>query len=393
MREFFREIVHALEEGRPVELVSIAASDGSTPRGAGAMMAVFPGGGITGTIGGGNVEFECQRLAAELLERGGDALRQFRFTLGDAASLGMVCGGGVTVQFQYLPAGEQRIIAVLRDLIEADTWLLRRIEGEQVTAMGLADRTGPRHLDILPEELELLCGNQAVFARKWLSIPVVKAGRTYLFGGGHVSQALVPVLASLGFRPVVYDDRPEFADPALFPKAEKTLCGDFARLSEQVTVTPEDYVVVMTRGHQADYEVLTHGLHWLQEEAGPVPGAAAGGGVHRRGVRPPSRSHRFGHRRPDAGGDCRVRGRRDDRRAGGAGERAPAPPGVTSNRNPFQSGESSCKLRRHHDTIEELDRKRCRPWTGSAKPTTTWISPRPFWSGPPACAGSMGPSS
>ncbi|CAN4021903.1 glycerol-3-phosphate 1-O-acyltransferase PlsY, partial [Dysosmobacter welbionis] len=31
------------------------------------------------------------------------------------------------------------------------------------------------------------------------------------------------------------------------------------------------------------------GLHWLQEEAGPVPGAAAGGGVHRRGVRPPSR--------------------------------------------------------------------------------------------------------
>ena len=47
MREFFREIVHALEEGRPVELVSIAASDGSTPRGAGAMMAVFPGGGAT----------------------------------------------------------------------------------------------------------------------------------------------------------------------------------------------------------------------------------------------------------------------------------------------------------------------------------------------------------
>ena len=30
MREFFREIVHALEEGRPVELVSIAASDGTT---------------------------------------------------------------------------------------------------------------------------------------------------------------------------------------------------------------------------------------------------------------------------------------------------------------------------------------------------------------------------
>ena len=265
MREFFREIVHALEAGQPVELVSVAASEGSTPRGAGAMMAVFPGGRTTGTIGGGNVEFECQQLAAELLEKKADALRQFRFVLGDAASLGMVCGGGLTVQFQHLAAGDGHAISILRDLIEADgggldTWLLRRIQGERVTAMGLADRNGTRYLDAPPACPETLYGNQTVFAEGWLSIPVVKAGRTYLFGGGHVSQALVPVLSSVGFRPVVYDDRPEFADPALFPKAEWTLCGDFTRLAEQVTVTPEDYVVVMTRGHQADYEVLTQVL-------------------------------------------------------------------------------------------------------------------------------------
>ena len=265
MREFFREIVHSLEGGQLVELVSVVDAEGSTPRGAGAMMAVFPGGAIAGTIGGGNVEFECQKLAAQLLEQQADALRQFHFVLGDAASLGMVCGGGLTVQLQYLPAGDAHAIDVLQDLMEADggsrdTWLLRRIDGERVTAMGLADRTGCRHLDSPPENLEHLLGNDTVFADGWLAIPVVKAGRTYIFGGGHVSQALVPVLSSVGFRPVVYDDRPEFADPALFPKAERTLCGDFTRLTEQVTVTPEDYVVVMTRGHQADYEVLTQVL-------------------------------------------------------------------------------------------------------------------------------------
>lgn len=264
---------------------------------------MFPGGGITGTIGGGNVEFECQRLAAELLERGGDALRQFRFTLGDAASLGMVCGGGVTVQFQYLPAGEQRIIAVLRDLIEADggnrdTWLLRRIEGEQVTAMG------PGRPDRAPSsgypaggagapvrESGGLCPEVAVHPGGEGRADLSLRRRTCVSGPG--AGAGFPGLPPRGVR------RPAgVRGPALFPKAEKTLCGDFAWLSEQVTVTPEDYVVVMTRGHQADYEVLTQVLrsggqiswaHWLQEEAGPVPGAAAGGGVHRRGVRPPSR--------------------------------------------------------------------------------------------------------
>ena len=45
------------------------------------MMAVFPGGGITGTIGGGNVEFECQRLAAELLEISADKQQRYLLLL------------------------------------------------------------------------------------------------------------------------------------------------------------------------------------------------------------------------------------------------------------------------------------------------------------------------
>ena len=265
MRAFFRTIVHALEEGRPVELVTVAASEGSTPRGAGAMLAAFEGGGTAGTIGGGNAEFQCQREAAELLERGEDALRRYRFVLGDDTSLGMVCGGDVTVQLQYLSGGDRRAIAVLRDLIEAaggdrNTWFLRRIQGGRVTDMGTADRDGPRHLTAPPADLAAFLQEDTVFRDGWLSIPAVKAGRVYLFGGGHVSQALVPVLASVGFRPVVFDDRPEFADPALFPGAEGVLCGDFTRLTERVTVTADDYVVIMTRGHQADYEVLTQVL-------------------------------------------------------------------------------------------------------------------------------------
>ena len=84
--------------------------------------------------------------------------------------------------------------------------------------------------------------------------------RLILCGGGHVSLELAHIAGRLEFELIVIDDRPEFADPALFPGAEDVLCGDFTRLTEQVTVTADDYVVVMTRGHQADYEVLTQVL-------------------------------------------------------------------------------------------------------------------------------------
>ena len=66
-------------------------------------------------------------------------------SFGDAASLGMVCGGDVTVRFQHLPAGDARIIAVLRDLMEAsagnlDTWLVLNVQEETAAMMDYSIR-------------------------------------------------------------------------------------------------------------------------------------------------------------------------------------------------------------------------------------------------------------
>lgn len=262
MRAFLRQVTHALETGQDVQLVTILASSGSTPRRAGAMLAVFPDGRTAGTVGGGNVEFEATNLAKALLPQGKNALRQFRFIQGDDASLGMVCGGGVTLHFHHLSAGDPQTQAVFRALLDAtqgaaDTWLIRRLEGERVTALGLADRTGFQYLEDAPVEL---LQAKAVCRDGWSAVQIVRAGKVYIFGGGHVSQALVPVIAGVGFRPVVYDDRPEFTSPTLFPQAEATFCGSFLDISGHFTVTPDDYVVIMTRGHQADYEVLTQTL-------------------------------------------------------------------------------------------------------------------------------------
>lgn len=261
MREFWKALIRTLEGGSPACLVSLISSGGSTPRDAGAMMSVFPDGASVGTIGGGNVEFTAQKLAADVLISGTDTVRDYRFVPNQKNSLGMVCGGDVTVQFQYIAGGDLNCIRVLHALLEADaygrdTWLVRQLKDGCVTAMGIGQPSGFQFLPESPPEG--LLSDQTVMisgTSDWISIPVVKAGWVHIFGAGHVSRALAAALNPLGFRCAIYDDRAEFTAPHHFPTAERLQLCDYNHL--HVSISPSDYVVVMTRGHEADYEVLT----------------------------------------------------------------------------------------------------------------------------------------
>ena len=82
----------------------------------------------------------------------------------------------------------------------------------------------------------------------------------YLFGGGHVGQELCPVLSHVGFRVVLFDNRPQAALPERFPQAVRIILGDYRNIFEHVTVTDRDCVVIMTPGHQSDFEVLSQVL-------------------------------------------------------------------------------------------------------------------------------------
>ena len=63
------------------------------------------------------------------------------------------------------------------------------------------------------------------------------------------------------FRTVVYDQREHAVTRAFFPDAAGLLTGPFSEaLARTGAVTAEDYVVIMTPGHQADYEVLAQAL-------------------------------------------------------------------------------------------------------------------------------------
>lgn len=266
MKNIISAISESLKNNSPVVLVTVIASSGSTPRGSGATMLVYEDGRSIGTIGGGNVEFEAQKYAVELFKKKTSETKGYCLNKNDVANLGMICGGNVTVYFQYLSGKEKELFEYLLNAFNKNqnTWLVRKIENDTVTAMGVYDDDGMHFTDnINLNEVKPLLKASGMLKKgepAYYCEPIVKAGVTYIFGGGHVAQKLVPVLTTLGFSCIVYEDRDCFTDISLFPGAIKTVLGDFKRLSDNITITKNDYVIIMTRGHQTDFELLEQTL-------------------------------------------------------------------------------------------------------------------------------------
>lgn len=269
MKVLFETIVQSLRSQRPAVLVSIVSSSGSTPRRAGAHMLVSQDGGTVGTIGGGAVENAARLRAVELLAAKDSDSRSYGLTKEDISNLGMVCGGRVNLHFQYLDPAGRELLALFEtaaELLEHDenVWMLRRISNGGISAMGLFYRGEVRFSDgfaqseirpLLKGYPVLTDGEPALFVE-----PVARAGRVYIFGGGHVSQELVPALARVDFQCVVFEEREQFADPALFPDAKGIIVGSFENIAQKVRLQPQDYVVVMTRGHSSDRAILRQAL-------------------------------------------------------------------------------------------------------------------------------------
>lgn len=205
MRNLLDRLKETLDRGDAAVLATIIASSGSTPRGSGAKMLVTKNGRAAGTVGGGAVEYECEKRALISLKEKRNAVESFKLTHNEVADIGMICGGDVEVEFRYIEAGDSIV-----DELEHEYEEQRR-----------------------------------------------KDGRVFVFGGGHVSQQLVPTLARCDFRCIVIEDRPEFTRPELFEnKAEEIRLIDMDNVVDLVPeITPDDFVCVMTRGHKDDYLV------------------------------------------------------------------------------------------------------------------------------------------
>ena len=282
MRDMLKTIQTKLTAEEDLVLVTVIASSGATPRGAGARMLVGKEGRICGTIGGGAVEYRSEQIAAKVLEEKCSLGHDFTLTKDDVQNLGMICGGACDVYFHYLPTGDAHTLELCAKAEAefrkgSDLWLLTDV-GQQDT-MGLyTPETGFWGIAV-PEGLVVSRHPERtgdIFAEQ-----IHSSGKVYIFGGGHVAQELVPVLSHVGFRCVVMDDRPEFTKSELFPGAEAVICGNLQKISSYMTIGSEDYVCVMTRGHAYDTVVQAQVLRCRPTYCGVIGSPHKAAGVRR----------------------------------------------------------------------------------------------------------------
>lgn len=106
-RELLKLIDAELKNGGYGVICTVTEELGSTPRNRGASMWVRPDGSISGTIGGGLLEYETIQNALELLKSGGNAATWCK-ELTEAE--GMACGGSATVYMEAMGREEELII-------------------------------------------------------------------------------------------------------------------------------------------------------------------------------------------------------------------------------------------------------------------------------------------
>ncbi len=90
--QLVNRLLEALETARRAVLCAVIASEGSAPRGAGALMAVFGENDACGTVGGGAVERMAQAKAASMLGQTAGTVEHYTMSGADSTT-GMICGG------------------------------------------------------------------------------------------------------------------------------------------------------------------------------------------------------------------------------------------------------------------------------------------------------------
>ena len=192
--DIHKKIVEFKESNKLFAVATIIKSSGSVPGKPGFKIVVDSKGNHFGTVGGGAIEKQIISDCQEVLRTGNTAIKDY--LLSDKAS-------------------------------------------------SLKNRTGPK---IVPMKCR---GRISVFFEIYGQKP-----NLYIFGGGHVGNALINIISNLNYHITLIDNRNEYANSEKHPNADEILETDYEKYTKKFKPTPDDFIVIVTHGHNFDFKIL-----------------------------------------------------------------------------------------------------------------------------------------
>lgn len=257
MNEWIDELSDLCAADEPAVLVTVAGIRGSAPREIGAKMIVTAKETI-GTIGGGQLEYQCTRIAVGLLDDDGMALRSFPL----GAAMGQCCGGVVEILFEPMSQGMPGWLRDLRALHgqrEGGVVVTRISTSTPTKCVVTADRVFGLETDAEPTAMVararnlLEDGGKAQRNVQEFYEPVVAPDLNIaVFGAGHVGTAVVAALSSLDCNIRWIDSR-----RAIFrqvPTNVRAIEADNPSL-EVAAMPAASFYLVMTHSHGLDFDI------------------------------------------------------------------------------------------------------------------------------------------
>jgi xanthine dehydrogenase accessory factor len=233
----FQSLAAAAAARQPVALGVITGVKGSSPQKFGAKALFFPDRKIKGTLGGGCLEAEAQRLALNALKTGRPETFELVLDHDFGWDDGLICGGKVS-----------GVIIPNVQAIAEKFW------------HQLAARTAPVTWGIKKDFTLALAGPEAV---DWLyTETIMPPCALWIAGSGHIAQAAAPLALQLDFAVTVFDDRPELANHDFFPPEVALRTGHWGELTEAPFPEAPAFGLIVTRGHKHDALVLESWIHW-----------------------------------------------------------------------------------------------------------------------------------
>ena len=241
-------IHNRLAEQKPVMLLCVLDSEGSSPGRQGFKMAVDVNGEICQTIGGGMMEHKLVEKAKDLLAKQATAaifLPQYHSKTEAHRQSGMICSGHQFVGFIPLfEADQSKIVNITNALNQQSAILIKLSKNGLVVLESDYDKKVNLGLEFTNDE-------------DWIYTEMLgQQPKMHIIGGGHVGLELSRIMHYLGFAVEIYDDRPNLNTLEQNEFVAQKHLVDYANFGEYFQASQNDYVAIMTFGYRSDKVVL-----------------------------------------------------------------------------------------------------------------------------------------